>query len=90
VFVYSLHRELHGQIYSTDKLPDGSRISSLGSSKSLAREIIDQFQGQTTLVESVQMVPAAHKCINGFFFALSSANIKTGSETNIRDSHFGL
>jgi hypothetical protein len=67
VFVYSLHREVHGWIYSTDKLPGGSRILSLGSSRSLAREIIDQFQGQTMPVESVPMVPAAHKCINGFF-----------------------
>jgi hypothetical protein len=66
-----------------------SRLSSSGSSESLIREIVDQFQGSTTPVESVPMVVAACKCINDFS-APSSANIKTGVATNVRDSHFEL
>jgi hypothetical protein len=42
-----------------------SRLSSLGSSASRIREIIDQFQGSTMQVEPVPM--AARKCINDFW-----------------------
>jgi hypothetical protein len=40
-------------------------------------------------IESVPMAATARKCINDFSTP-SSANIKTGSETNIGDSHFEL
>jgi hypothetical protein len=66
-----------------------SMLSSPGSSRSLIREIIDQFQGPTMPIESVPMAATARKCINDFSTP-SSANIKTGSETNIGDSHFEL
>jgi hypothetical protein len=66
-----------------------SMLSSPGSSRSLIREIIDQFQGPTMPIESVPMAATACKCINDFSTP-SSANIKTGSETNIGDSHFEL
>jgi hypothetical protein len=35
------------------------------------------------------MAATVHKCINDFF-ALSSANIKIGPETNVGDGHFEL
>jgi hypothetical protein len=66
-----------------------SSLSSPGSSGSLIQELVDQFQGQTTPVESLPMIVAARKCINDFF-ALSNANIKTRLMTNVRDSHFEL
>jgi hypothetical protein len=55
-----------------------SRLSSPGSSRSLVREVVEQFQVPTTLVESVPMATNSRKCI------------KTGSEMNIGDSHFEL
>jgi hypothetical protein len=66
-----------------------SRLSSPRSSGSLTQEIIDQLQGQTTPVELVPISTATCKCINDFS-APSSANIKTGQMTNVRDSHFEL
>jgi hypothetical protein len=64
-----------------------SRLSSSGSSRSRIREIIDQFQGSTPRVDPVPM--AAQKCINDFL-APSSANNRTGPETNVRDGNFEL
>jgi hypothetical protein len=60
----------------------GSRISSLGSFGSHVREIVDKFQGSPPPHEPAMM--AAQKCINDFS-APSSANVRTGPETNIRD-----
>jgi hypothetical protein len=64
-----------------------SRLSSLGSSGSHVREIVDKFQGSPPPHEPVLM--AAWRCINGFS-APSSANFRTGLETNIRDGSFKL
>jgi hypothetical protein len=66
-----------------------SRLSSPVSSGSYAREIIHQFQGPSTPIEPIPMAATARKCINDFS-SLSSANIKTGSEMNVRDGHFEL
>jgi hypothetical protein len=66
-----------------------SRLSSLRSSRSLVREIVDQLQGQSMPIESVPMVATARKCINDFS-ASSSANIKSGLVLNVGDSHFEL
>jgi hypothetical protein len=64
-----------------------SRLSSPRSSGSHVREIIDKFQGSPSPHEPALM--AAWKCINDFS-APSSANVKTGLETNIRDGNFEL
>jgi hypothetical protein len=63
------------------------RLSSPGSSGSHAREIIDKFQGSPPPHKPTLMV--AWRCINGFS-ALSSANVRTGPEMNIRDGSFKL
>jgi hypothetical protein len=52
-----------------------SMLSSPGSSRSHVREIVNKFQGSPPPHEPALM--AARRCINDFF-ALSSANIKTG------------
>jgi hypothetical protein len=62
-----------------------SRLSSPGSSGSHIREIINKFQGSPPPHEPALM--AARRCINDFS-ALSSANIRTSLETNIRDGSF--
>jgi hypothetical protein len=59
-----------------------SRLSSLGSFGSHVREIIDKFQGSPPPPEPALM--AARRCTNDFS-APSSANVRTGLETNIRD-----
>jgi hypothetical protein len=63
------------------------RISSLGSSGSHVREIVDKFQRSPPSYEPALMT--ARRCINDFS-ALSSANIRTGPKTNIRDCSFKL
>jgi hypothetical protein len=64
-----------------------SRLSSPGSSGSHVREIVDKFQGSPLPHEPALM--ATRRCINDFS-ALSSANVRTGLETNIRDGNFKL
>jgi hypothetical protein len=64
-----------------------SRLSSRGSFGSHAREIVDKFQGSPPPHEPTLM--AAWKCIDDFS-APSSANVRTGPETNIRDGSFKL
>jgi hypothetical protein len=64
-----------------------SRISSLRSFGSHVREIINKFQGSPPPHEPTLM--AAQRCINDFS-APSSANIRTGLETNIEDGSFEL
>jgi hypothetical protein len=64
-----------------------SRLSSPGSSGSHIREIVDKFLGSPPSHEPALM--AARRCINDFS-APSSANIRTGLETNIRDGSFEL
>jgi hypothetical protein len=64
-----------------------SSLSSLGSSGSHNREIVNEFQGSPPPHEPTLMV--ARKCINDFSY-LFSANIRTGLEMNIRDSYFEL
>jgi hypothetical protein len=64
-----------------------SRLSSPGSSRSHIQEIDDKFQGSPPPHEPTLM--AARKCINDFS-APSSANVRTESEMNIRDSSFEL
>jgi hypothetical protein len=64
-----------------------SRLSSLGSSRSHVREIVDKFQGSPPPHEPALM--AAQRCINDFL-APSSANIRTSPETNIGDGSFEL
>jgi hypothetical protein len=64
-----------------------SKFSSPGSSGSHVREIVDKFQGSPPPHEPALM--AARRCINDFS-APSSANIRTGSEMNIRDGSFKL
>jgi hypothetical protein len=64
-----------------------SRFSSLGSSGSHVREIVDTFQRSPPPHEPALMV--ARRCINDFS-ALSSANARTGPEMNIRDVSFEL
>jgi hypothetical protein len=64
-----------------------SRLSSPGSSGSHVREIVDKFQGSPPPREPALM--AAWGCINDFS-APSSANIRTGPETNIGDGCFEL
>jgi hypothetical protein len=56
------------------------RLSSLGSYRSHVREIVDKIQGSPPPHEPALM--AARRCINDLS-APSSANIKTGPETNI-------
>jgi hypothetical protein len=64
-----------------------SRLSSLGSSGSHVRKIVDKFQGSPPPHEPALM--AARRCINDFS-ALSSANVRTGPEMNIGDGIFEL
>jgi hypothetical protein len=64
-----------------------SRLSSPGSSGSHVREIVDKLQGSPLPHEPALM--AGRKCINDFL-APSSANIRTGPETNIGDGSFKL
>jgi hypothetical protein len=64
-----------------------SRLSSPGSSGSHVQEIVDKFQGSPPPHEPTLM--AAQRCSNNFS-APSSANIRTGLETNIRDCSFKL
>jgi hypothetical protein len=64
-----------------------SRLSSLGSSRSHVREIVDQFQGSPLPHEPALM--AAWRCINDLSTP-SSANVKTGQEMNIGDGSFKL
>jgi hypothetical protein len=62
-----------------------SRLSSPGSSGSHILEIVDKFQESPPPHEPALM--AARKSINGFS-APSSANVRTGPETNIEDGNF--
>jgi hypothetical protein len=64
-----------------------SRFSSPRSSGSRVQDIVDKIQGSPPPQEPSQM--AGRKCINDFL-APSSNNVRTGSETNIRDGSFGL
>jgi hypothetical protein len=64
-----------------------SRLSSPGSSGSHVREIVDKFQCSPPPHELALM--ATRRCINDFL-APSSANIRTGPETNIGDGSFEL
>jgi hypothetical protein len=64
-----------------------SRLYSLGSSGSHVQEIIDKFLGSPPPHEPALM--AARRCIN-YFSALSTANVRTGPETNIGDGNFNL
>jgi hypothetical protein len=62
-------------------------LSSPESSGSHVREIVDKFQGSSPPHKPTLM--AAQRCINNFS-APSSANVRTGPETNIRDDNFEL
>jgi hypothetical protein len=64
-----------------------SRLSSPGSSGSHIRDIVNKFQGSPPPHKPALM--ASRRCINDFS-ALSSANVRTGPETNIRDGNFEL
>jgi hypothetical protein len=64
-----------------------SRHSSPGSSESHVWKIIDKFQESPPPHEPKLM--AARRCIDNFL-APSSANVRTGLETNIRDGSFEL
>jgi hypothetical protein len=64
-----------------------SRFPSLGSSGSHIWEIVNKFQGSPPPHEPALMI--ARRCINSFS-APSSANVRTGPETNIRDGSFEL
>jgi hypothetical protein len=64
-----------------------SRFSSLGSSGSHIRDIVDKFQGSPLSQEPTQM--AGRKCINDFL-APPSSNVRTGPEMNVRDGCFEL
>jgi hypothetical protein len=65
----------------------GSRLSSPGTSRSYIREIVDKFQGSPPPHKPALM--AARRCINDFS-APSSANVRTGLETNNGDGSFEL
>jgi hypothetical protein len=62
-----------------------SRLSSPGSSGSHVREIVDKFQGSSPPHKPALV--ATRRCINDFS-PPSSANMKTGPETNIKDGSF--
>jgi hypothetical protein len=64
-----------------------SRVSSLGSSGSHVQKIADKFQGSPPPHEHALI--SAQRCINNFS-APSSANVRTGPETNIGDDSFEL
>jgi hypothetical protein len=64
-----------------------SRLSSIGSSGSHVREIIDKFRGSPPPHEPALM--AARRC-NNDFSTPSSANVRTNTETNIEDGSFEL
>jgi hypothetical protein len=64
-----------------------SRLSSPGSSRSHVRKIVDKFQGLPPPHEPILM--ATRRC-NNDFSAPSSANVRTGPETNIGDGSFKL
>jgi hypothetical protein len=63
------------------------RLSSPGSSRSHVREIIDKFHRSPPPHEATLM--ATQRCINDFL-APSSANVRTGPETNIGHDRFEL
>jgi hypothetical protein len=65
-----------------------SRLSSLGSFRSHVQEIVDKFQGSPPPPHEPALM-ASRRCINDFS-ALSSANVRTGPEMNIRDGSFEL
>jgi hypothetical protein len=62
-----------------------SRFSSPGCSGSHVQDIVDKFQGSAPPQELAQM--AGRKCTNDFL-ALSSGNVRTRPETNVRDGSF--
>jgi hypothetical protein len=62
-----------------------SRLSSPGSSGSHVWEIVEKFQGSPPPHKPALM--AVRRCINDFL-AMSSANVRTGSEMNIGDGSF--
>jgi hypothetical protein len=64
-----------------------SRFSSLGSSGSHVRDIVDNFQGSPPPQEPAQMT--GPMC-NNDFLAPSSSNVRTGPEMNFRDDSFKL
>jgi hypothetical protein len=76
----------HSDLESTIR-KSRSRLSSPGSPGSHVQEIVDKFQGSPPPHEPALM--AAQRCINDFL-ALSSANIRTGPQMNIRDGSFKL
>jgi hypothetical protein len=65
----------------------GSRFSSPGSLGSHVQDIVNKFQGSPPPQEPAEM--ASQKCINDFL-TLSSTNVRTGLETNVRDDSFEL
>jgi hypothetical protein len=76
------HLDLESQIRKSR-----SRLSLPGSSGSHVLEIVDKFQGSPPPHEPALM--AARRCINDFL-APTSANVRTGPKTNIRDGSFKL
>jgi hypothetical protein len=62
-----------------------SRLSSPGSSGSHIREVVDKFQGSPPPHEPALM--PVRRCINDFSTP-SSANVRTGLQTNIGDGSF--
>jgi hypothetical protein len=83
---FNLPANYHSNLGSLIK-KSRARLSSSGSSGSHVREIIDKFWGSLPPHEPVLI--ATRRCINDFS-ALSSANVRTGPETNIRDGSFEL
>jgi hypothetical protein len=81
---FNLPANYHSDLESLER-KSRSRLSSLGSFGSHVREIVDKFQGSPLPHEPTLMT--ARRCINDFL-ALSSANVRTGPETNIRDGSF--
>jgi hypothetical protein len=84
---FDLLANYHSDLESLLRKPR-TRVPSPGFAESTFWEIIDQFQGSSPSVEPVPMA-MARRCINDFL-ALSSANIKTGLEMNVRDGNFEL
>jgi hypothetical protein len=84
VFVYGLHRELHDRIRFTDQLPFRSRISD------------EEVSLKAFFTRIFQILPPRDcRQISGIttatnFSAPSSANIRTGLETNIGYDSFEL
>jgi hypothetical protein len=77
----------HSDLQSVLRKPH-TIVPSPRSAGSIVREIIYQFQGSSPSVEKIPMA-MAQRCINDFS-SPSSANIKTGPETNVRDGNFEL